>query len=91
MAELPYDKLTIYEVEDFYEFLVEKVKNADSKLEFDFTPVKRIDMAAIQLLLSLKQTCKKESIDLDLKNFSSELTTTIKSCGCDMLLEVNHD
>lgn len=91
MAELPYDKLTIYEVEEFYEFLEKKVKNTDSRLELDFTPVKRIDMVAIQLLLSLQQTCKKDSIDLKLKNFSSELLTTLKSCGCEGLLEVSDD
>ncbi len=91
MAELPYDKLTIYEVEDFYNFLLERVKNAHSSLELDFSNIEKIDMVAIQLLLSLQQTCKKDSINLSLKNFSSELMATLKSCGCSDVLEVEND
>jgi anti-anti-sigma regulatory factor len=91
MAEVKYDKLTIYEVEEFYNFLLEKLKSADSILELDFSNVEKIDMVAIQLLLSLKYTCKNDSIELVLKNFSTGLINTLKACGCDSVLEVKND
>jgi len=91
VSELPYNKLTIYEVEEFYKLLVEQVENAESKLELDFTTIEKIDMVAIQLLLSLQQTCKNKSIQLILKNFSSELLHTLKASGCDKVLEVKND
>ena len=91
MTELPYDKLTIYEVEEFYEFLLKEVKNAESKLELDFTSIEKIDMVVIQLLLSLQKTCNQNSINLILKNFSSQLMDTLKSSGCHKVLEVKND
>jgi len=91
VTELPYDKLTIYEVEEFYEFLLKEVKNAESKLELDFTSIEKIDMVVIQLLLSLQKTCNQNSINLILKNFSSQLMDTLKSSGCHKVLEVKND
>lgn len=88
MAELPYEKLTIYEVEEFYDFLHKKVDEAQNDLELDFKNIQKIDMVAIQLLISLKQTCKSKSISLKLNNVSPEVVSTFKYCGCDDILGV---
>jgi len=88
---VPYEKLTIYEVEEFYQFLLPHISDGSSKLEFDFINIQKIDMVAIQLLISLDKTCKQDSIVLVLKNFSSELQDTLKACGCDKVLEVSYD
>jgi anti-anti-sigma factor len=90
LIELPYEKLTIYEVEEFYEFLINKMKDAEDKLELNFAGIEKIDMVAIQLLLSLQQTCKKNSISLIMRNFSSELMDTLKASGCHKILEVEN-
>lgn len=91
MVELNYEKLTIYEVEEFYEFIKQKFHEADTVLEIDFKNIQKIDMVAIQLLLSLQHSCKKKSLKLVMKNFSSELLDTLKACGCNEILEVNSD
>jgi anti-anti-sigma factor len=88
MAKLPYDKLTIYEVEELYDLLLDSLKKCDSKLEFDFEGIEKIDMSVIQLLFSFQETCKKEAVDLSLKNFSPELIETLKACGFESVLEV---
>jgi len=91
VLELPYNKLTIYEIEEFYKLIIEKIKNAESTLELDFINIEKIDIVSIQLLLSLQQTCQKKSIKLILKNFSNELINTLKASGCDKVLEVQND
>ena len=70
MVELPYEKLTIYECEDFYKFLIGKLKTVDTSLSLDFKNIQKIDMVTIQLLLSLANTCKKTDVELNLINFS---------------------
>ena len=91
MGKLPYEKLTIYEIEEFYASLLEKFKLIEDTIELDFIDIHKIDMVAIQLLLSLQRTCGQKSITLNITNFSSELVNTLKLCGCDKVLEVKND
>jgi anti-anti-sigma factor len=91
MVELPYEKLTIYECEDFYKFLIGKLKTVDTSLSLDFKNIQKIDMVTIQLLLSLANTCKKTDVELNLINFSAELKHTLTLCGCDKVLKVKND
>jgi len=91
MGKLPYEKLTIYEIEEFYESLLEEIKNKKDLIELDFIDIHKIDMVAIQLLLSLQQSCKQNSIELNIINFSSDLVHSLELCGCDKVLEVKND
>ncbi len=90
MLKLNYDKLTIYEVEELYKILLESYKQND-ELALDFSDVKKIDMTAIQLLFSTQKSCKDNSINFSLHNFSDELKETLKISGCNKILEAIHE
>ena len=91
MKTLKYDKLTIYEVEDLHKKLLKYLSKADKDLVLDLGLVQKIDMTAIQLLLSTQKSCQKESVAFSLINLSDELKQTLQSCGCDVILGVSND
>lgn len=91
MNTIEYEKLTIYEVETFHKDLIQLCDKAETSLILDLGNVEKIDMAAIQLLLSAQKTCKKKSLDLILKNVSSEIVETFGIAGCNTLLKVQND
>ena len=88
MYKLKFEKLTIYEVEEVYELLIQWCTESKDILSIDLVNVKKIDMTAIQLLLSTQKTCKQKSIKLELINISNELLKTIEVAGCSELLGV---
>jgi len=71
MFSLPVN-LDIHNVKKVYDDLLETVEqNIDSgekKIVLDADNVEDVDAAGIQLLLALKQTCKKEKIEFKIKN-----------------------
>ncbi len=87
MSKIEYEKLTIYEVESFHKDLLQWCSEGEKALILDFNGVQKIDMAAVQLLLSAQQTCKKKSCELTLENLSPELIKTMHIAGCQTLFK----
>jgi len=87
MNTVDYEKLTIYEVESFHKILLQWCDKAQKVLALDFGRVQKIDIAAIQLLLSAQKTCHKKSSELILENLSSGLRETLRLAGCETLFK----
>ena len=87
MNKIEYEKLTIYEVESFHKDLLQLCSKEEKALILDFSGVQKIDMTAIQLLLSTQKTCEQKSSQLILENVSSDLLETIRIAGCQTLLK----
>ena len=87
MNKIEYEKLTIYEVESFHKNLLQWCDKAEKALVLDFQSVEKIDIAAIQLLLSAQKTCNSKSCELTLKNLSSGVLETIEIAGCKTALK----
>jgi len=87
MNTVDYEKLTIYEVESFHKILLQWCGEAQKVLSLDFGRVQKIDIAAIQLLLSAQKTCHKKSSELILENVSSSVRETLRLAGCEMLFK----
>jgi len=88
MHKLAYDKLTIYEVEalqkEFFALLQEQAED----LILDMSGVEKIDMAAIQFLLSAQKSCEKKGLKLSLAQTSDNVNIDLRLCGCNVLLGV---
>ncbi|MEA2099767.1 MAG: STAS domain-containing protein [Campylobacterota bacterium] len=90
MLKLEYDKLTIYEVEELYQIFLESY-DADQELTLDLENIQKIDMSAIQLLISTQNSYKEKGLSFSLHNLSDGLVETLKLSGCDCVLEVVND
>ena len=90
MLKLEYDKLTIYEVEELYQTFL-KLYDANQKLELDLGNIQKIDMSAIQLLISTQKSYKTKDLFFSLHNLSDSLIETLKLSGCDSILELAND
>lgn len=67
-----FDELCIQEVDSFYKILIEELSALQGNpLILDFTNVEKIDMSAIQVLISLKKHCVSSNIDLIYLNMNS--------------------
>ena len=84
------DKFTIYEVEELHKELMSELKGGEA-IEIDMEGVKKIDMPAIQLLISTLKSCEADSTPFSISNISSEIKESLKISGCDTLLGVNHE
>jgi len=78
------EELTIYEVEELHEELLRMYESGS--VVIDFKNVHKIDMSIIQLLISAKDTCFKNSKEFKLLNVNEEISSVIKGCGCGFLL-----
>lgn len=85
MNTIEHEKLTIYEVESFQKSLLEWCRGASESVVLDFSPIHKIDMAGIQLLLSAQKMCKEKGVSLVLNNLSSEVNESIRIAGCEAL------
>ena len=79
------EKFTIYEVEELYKEFVSELKSGEA-IEVDLNGVKKIDMPAIQLLISTLKSCEADSTPFSLSNISDEVKESLKISGCDILL-----
>lgn len=72
--KITFDELCIQEVDSFYKTLKEELTILQGNpLILDFSNVEKIDMSAIQILISLKKHCKSSNIDLMYLNMDSSL------------------
>jgi len=90
MMILAYPKLTIYEAEAFHAQLLELIKQAGD-VTFDFTSVQKIDMTAIQLLISFKKSCVSQKKNLIFENVQTPVMDSFTLSGASTYLGVKHD
>jgi len=85
--KLENSNFTIYEVEDvknlFQTLLMEK-----DKIVVDFENISKIDMSAIQLLLSLKKTSLEHNKSFQIINMSDDIAHAFNISGCAYILGV---
>jgi len=84
------EKFTIYEVEELHKELMSELKSGEA-IEIDMEGVKKIDMPAIQLLISTLKSCEADSTPFSLSNISNEIKESLKISGCDTLLGVDDE
>ena len=78
---------TIYDVENIQADLMVEFANNES-LDIDMQSVEKVDMAALQLLVSAKRSCTKENKAFSLSNLSSEVHSAIRMSGLESELGV---
>lgn len=85
--KLESENFTIYEVEELKNKFLEEF-NSNENIEIDLSGVLKIDMTAIQLLLSLKKSCQQEDKPFEIKNIDSNIFKAFQLSGCDTALGV---
>ena len=81
------DKLTISKIRDIYKEIKEEFHLSEN-LIIDFKNVDEIDLSGLQLLISLKKSCKQKNKKLELINIKDELLYSFELSGTDTVLEV---
>jgi len=87
MMKLEALNFTIYDVEEVQKSLMVEFANNEN-LEIDMQSVEKIDIAALQLLVSAKRSCQKEGKSFSLTNVADEVTGAIRTCGLESELGV---
>ena len=83
------DELNIYEFQPLYEQLLKETK--EESVVIDMENVNKVDMSIIQLFISTKKSCERDSKEFRLKNVNPEVTAIFESCACDFLLGADND
>jgi len=78
---------TIYDVENIQADLMVEFSN-NERLDINMESVEKIDMAALQLLVSAKRSCQEEHKTFGLSNVSDEVATAIRMSGLESELGV---
>ncbi len=78
---------TIYDVENIQTELMAECANNDT-LEINMESVEKIDMAALQLLVSAKRTCELDNKSFALSHVSEEIASAIRMSGLETELGV---
>jgi len=79
------ENFTIYEVELLHDEFIKELKS-QNKVVIDLENIKKIDMPAIQLLLSLKKSCSQQEKTFELKNIPENIFKSLQISGCDTAL-----
>ena len=83
--KLDYQKLTIYEVEAFHKELLD-MTTLEGDVVLDFSDVEKIDMLAIQLLISFKKTCVSHKKSLTFENVQAGVMSSLTLSGAHTFL-----
>jgi ABC-type transporter Mla MlaB component len=88
--KIPFNELCIQDIESFYKILFNDVsKLKDKSFILDFIEVERVDLSAIQLIISLKKYCDSLDISLELINInSSQLKQSIQIFNLENILGI---
>lgn len=89
MKKIEDEKLTIYEVESLQKKLAEWLEETDEVLSIDVGNVRKIDMSAIQLFISVFKTLQHSSRNLVFENITDEVQQAFKIAGVDSYLRGN--
>ena len=85
--KLESENFTIYEVEELKEIFVNEL-NSNENIEVDLSNIQKIDMPALQLLISTKKSCEKENKTFEIKNINENIYKAFQLSGCDTALGV---
>jgi len=91
MKTLEYERLTIYEVEALSKELDSYLNNAELTLDLDLKNVTKLDLCAIQLLLSTEKTCSKNNIKFNLHGLNDTNKEALQLSGCAPLLGISDE
>lgn len=83
------DELSIYDIEALHRELLAEFEKGD--VSIDISSLNKIDMSAIQLLLSAKKSCREASKSFTVKGANSEVAKIFKESGCHTTLGVSND
>ncbi len=73
MYKISFNELIIDKIDDLHAQLLEEIEKVeDNKISIDFTDIKKMDLSAIQLFLSLKKYCEASNIELKIENLNSK-------------------
>jgi anti-anti-sigma regulatory factor len=86
MYKFENSSLTIYEVEDLKPLFLELL--AEEKVVLDFENITKVDMSAIQMLISLKLSAKELGLEFEMVNVNDEIISMIMISGADTILGV---
>ena len=78
---------TIYDVEAIQADLLAEFESNEN-LDIDMSSVEKIDMAAMQLLVSAKRSCAQESKTFSMSHVSDEVASAIRVSGLEAELGV---
>jgi anti-anti-sigma factor len=81
------EKIGIYEVENLKKSLLQELENSNS-INIDLEKVKKIELSAIQLFVSLKKSCDEKGIVLTFSKINEDIHKNIEMSGCDSFLGV---
>ena len=84
--KLSNNSFTIYEVEDTKKDFLELLN--EEKIVVDFENISKIDMSAIQLLISLKKSCDALNKEFELVNIKEEIINSFEITGTAQVLGV---
>lgn len=71
--KISFNELTIEKIDDLHAELLEELeKIEDNTIILDFEDIKKMDLSAIQLLLSLQKYCVTSKIALKIENLNSK-------------------
>ena len=87
MMKLEALNFTIYDVEEVHKSLMVEFANNDT-LEIDMQSVEKIDIAALQLLVSAKRSCQESGKSFALSNIADEVAGAMRTCGLESELGV---
>jgi anti-anti-sigma factor len=88
---LEFDVLGVEEADDIKEALLFFLHTQEKKPQLDLSRVNKIDLSAVQLLLSLKKSLEQENRTLCLVNPTNSVLEAFELCGCSDLLECSHE
>lgn len=81
------NNFTIYEVEQLQEDFIKEAQNKET-IVIDFKNITKIDMSAIQLLISLKKSCDEKNKTFEIKNIKDEILDSFEITGTAYILGV---
>jgi len=79
------ENFTIYEVETLHDEFKKELES-QKEVVIDLGNIQKIDMPAIQLLLSLKKSCTQVKKRFELKNIPDNIFKSLQISGCDTAL-----
>ncbi|MBU0719957.1 STAS domain-containing protein [bacterium] len=82
------ENFTIYEVEELKDKFLKTLD--EESVVVDMSSVKKIDMCAIQMLCSLKQSADIKEKDFSITNANSDILHALKISGCDIVLGLKY-
>jgi anti-anti-sigma factor len=89
--QLPWDSLSIQVAEQLKDLLLDIAAEEKGNVTLDLGNINKIDLSAIQLLLSLKKTLVSKGYELYLSNCTNSVLDAIAITGCLEHFEFAHE